>query len=69
MAENGKKKKSENRYPGTDTQPWKVRNSAGKSPLKDSKGGDETFTGFAQANAAAQRFFNETGELLIAARA
>jgi hypothetical protein len=63
-----KKSKKENRYSGTDTIPWKAVNVSGKSPLKDHNGADETFAGYKQANEAAVRFTNETGELLTAVR-
>jgi mannose-6-phosphate isomerase class I len=69
-ATNSKKsKKNEPRYSGVDTQPWRVRNAAGKPVLVNAKDGEEQFNGFKAADSAAKRFTQETDEFVAAVRA
>ena len=59
------KKTAGNRYPGVDSQPWKV--SYTTPPTTKVK--DETFPSFTAANNAAQQYTDATGLPASAARA
>lgn len=53
--------KSGNRYSGTDSVGWFVKDTSGKPVLLNKDGGPEAFTVFKDANAAAKRFTENTG--------
>ena len=56
------KKSTANRYSGADSQPWVVKGTNGQPVISDS------FTEFSKAQAAADRYTNETGEFAQAVR-
>lgn len=57
------KRKTDNRYPGTDTANWTVYTTAGKLDKNKSYGS------FTEANTEARRYTEATGEYAAAARA
>lgn len=63
------KKKSENRYTGTDTAAWHVTDQNGKVLLQSDKGAARDFAGFGPANDAARQYREATGEQAFARRA
>ena len=62
-----KKSKAGNRYPGVDSQPWKVWTASGSN--KQKSGGQESFASFTLADGAAKQFTDATGEFAQAVRA
>jgi hypothetical protein len=56
------KKNDKVRYDGVDSIPWVVKTARGEQVIK------ESFTGFRDANSAAQRYTEQTGEYAGAVR-